>query len=407
MNSVFNWMEQKEKNEAAPLSVAAVAPGAPALKSWAGVFDLDETLGDFRALIGGALGELYETETPGINLALQQRARELFVQKVAKKELDKRGGAHGGMAACIVRPDIERILYTLRAHPSCEGLIIVSNNRSKYTLEFANDLLFEITRQRASAGGGAAAVAGGPGEIEMPDAPPFLALVHHGHNARAIEYEYQKKFRAHAILPGSSVLYNNTTKSLSTVKAVFAGIPGKEEFAASLGEPSAPYSLRHARTLRENNVNNPPKTPEELFKTDRVLFADDLYLDPKGNEGISYAEGNNHQLIYELENPAVQFINCTKFNSVARKAEFKILYDEALAEAGYPPSYTDFFSGSLLSKSHPPFTKETTNWDERIEQWFAFLATRGAGGGGRRIRRKQHGKRKQRRVTRRKAKARR
>lgn len=273
--------------------------------SFAGVFDLDLTLGDLgpvmdcmsffypelyfedgvltfpvnmRAGLNDSAAQRKLEETWGRFQAYKARAYKLFAHSVLEREIQLHNVGATGIPTrgCLIRPGLFRILYTLKHTPGCEGLMIVSNNTLRPCVLLANYLL-----------GGLGRYFGAPG---AETGPPFDAqlLLHHGHRFREMERTQQE------VKTGTK--RNNTLKSLWTVKKGFLET-GNARFAELLGEPALPYA--HI----ERNRGEEAGAAAGLPKTARIFFADDL---------------TGHQLESELENPEAQFMNCVPYQTQTR-----------------------------------------------------------------------------------------
>lgn len=269
--------------------------------SFAGVFDLDLTLGDMGPLIDCMsffFPDLYFDDgvltfpasmREGLNnsaaeqklqktweafKSYKSRAYTLFVRFVLTREIQLQNvGANGHPTrGCLMRPGLFHILYTLKQTPGCQGLMILSNNTLRPCVEIANYLLYGLGRYFGVAGA----------EAE----PPFHShlLLHHGHRFREMERTQQEA--------KTGENRNNTLKSLWTVKEGFSQI-GKAEFATLLGEPALPYA----------GFQGGEEGAIELPNTERIFFADDL---------------TGHQLQSELVNEEAQFMNCVPYETQTR-----------------------------------------------------------------------------------------
>lgn len=278
---------------------------ANSLYKWTAVFDMDNTLIDFEPIYS-----LLVYFFPSMYFRTQENSQKFkefegllrevwisFSDELVKR--DVRLIESGNTAGCLLRPGIESHLYELARAPGCQGMMILSNNRNAKLLSLANAMIYNISmRNRVILRNSVT------GKFPPPPFSPYF-LIHHGHPARSDEHTAQRiMFPTYGMRDG--ILYNNTTKTLSTVKRVYEE-RGNHAFASLLGTPSRPYSL-----LTSENKAYSAQTPEQLIKTDRILFVDDL-----SHEKPGYA----HQLEYELENPALQFIHCSPYKTQTTTAD--------------------------------------------------------------------------------------
>lgn len=263
-----------------------MAGGEPV--KFAGVFDLDQTLGDFTPIFpfisfffpelffedGKILfpPEVIKRKTPEEGQLYLQKLWKVFDEyrttawihfkgKLVEREL-RFQSEEPAKRGCLLRPNIYQYLYTLKNTPGCQGLMILSNNTVPPILELANYMIHELAIDREVAGS----------EV----GPPFIKrlLLDYTHPYRQVEKDQQK------LKTGEET--NNTSKSLYTVKSSFEKF-GNRVFAEEIGTASMPYA---------NSA---------LYKTNRIFFADDL-------DGV-------HQLEGELANPGAQFMNCREYTT--------------------------------------------------------------------------------------------